>query len=58
MQKTVRIQPVDQQDEARRKELATTTPAQRMMMLFALVDQTAKHPRLARIARIRNVSVR
>ena len=58
MQKTIRIHPVDQQDAFRRKELAATTPAQRMNMLFSLIDQTAKHSRLARIARIRHVSFR
>lgn len=58
MQKSVRIQPIEQQDTARRQELAASTPEQRMKMLFSLIDQSAKETRLQRVARIRHVSVR
>lgn len=58
MIKTIRIQSMDQQDEARRRELAARTPAQRMNMLFSLIDRSAKQNRLQRVVSIRNVPVR
>ena len=58
MQKIIRIQSIQQQDATRRQELATHTPSQRMNMLFALINQSAKNSRLERIAHIRHVPFR
>lgn len=58
MIKTVRIQSIDQQDAARKRELLESTSAQRMSMLFTLIDQTAKQPKLKRVAQIRILPIR
>ncbi|MCC5849943.1 MAG: hypothetical protein JJU29_17795 [Verrucomicrobia bacterium] len=58
MQKTIRIQPVSEQDRNLRKELHQHTPSQRMEMLMQWIDQTSKNRRLKRVATIRHVPLR
>ncbi len=55
MDKTIRIQDITQQDSSRKQELHNLSPSQRMEMLFSLINRTASHPRLQRVATVRHV---
>jgi hypothetical protein len=53
MEKTVRITPVDGQDDTRREDLLRMTPAERVEALIRLRDRLYPYAPLRRIARVR-----
>jgi flagellin-specific chaperone FliS len=58
MQKIIRIQALNQQDQNRRKEVMDRSPSERIEMLMDWIDQTAKKTKIDRVVSIRHVSFR